>query len=99
MFDLAIEQAKQMDLERQQNPTKPMPPLYGLPISLKDGFKVPGFDATIGCLSLVGQKATTYSALPLLLKNLGAIFHCKTNVPQTLMAVLIGLRLSCLLGK
>jgi amidase len=86
MFAEAIATARTMDEDRQRNPTKPLPPLYGLPISLKDGFKIPGFDATIGFVSLVDQPATTYSALPALLKDLGAIFYCKTSIPQTLMS-------------
>lgn len=86
MFAEAIATARTMDEERQRNPTKPLPPLYGLPISLKDGFKIPGFDATMGFVSLVDQPATTYSALPALLKDLGAVFYCQTNVPQTLMS-------------
>lgn len=79
MFAEAIATARTMDEERQRNPTKPLPPLYGLPISLKDGFKIPGFDATMGFVSLVDQPATTYSALPALLKDLGAVFYCQTS--------------------
>ena len=85
MFEQAILTAKQMDSDRKENPTKPLPPLYGLPISLKDSFKIPGVDATIGFVSLANKPSTIYSALPELLKDLGAVFYCKTNIPQTLM--------------
>ncbi|KAH3673177.1 hypothetical protein OGATHE_002157, partial [Ogataea polymorpha] len=58
----------------------------GLPISLKDSFNVPGYDSTIGYISYIGNKDTrVQSNLVTLLLDLGANFHAKTNIPQTLM--------------
>lgn len=85
LFDSAIARAKELDAQRAANPDRPLPPLWGLPISLKDCFKVPGFDASAGLVLFAEQPATEYSALPQLLLQLGAVFHCKTNVPQTMM--------------
>lgn len=85
LFDSGIARAKELDSLRAANPGQPLPPLWGLPISLKDCFKVPGFDATAGMILFAEQPATEYSALPKLLSQLGAVFYCKTNVPQTMM--------------
>ncbi|KIX02979.1 uncharacterized protein Z518_06529 [Rhinocladiella mackenziei CBS 650.93] len=84
-FDAAIERARKLDSEREKNPTQTLPPLWGLPMSLKDSFKIPGFDATIGLVHFADQPCDEYSALPKLLFELGAVFYCKTNVPQTMM--------------
>jgi amidase len=58
-----------------------------VPISLKDTFKVRGFDASIGIAALCFKPATENSVLVDCLLNAGAIIYCKTNVPQTLMAL------------
>jgi amidase len=84
-FDEAIETAKSLDEDRKANPTKPLGPLHGLPISLKDSFKLKGKDATIGLVCFVNSPAEDDSALVALLKSLGAVLYCKTNVPQTMM--------------
>jgi amidase len=84
-FEGAIERARQLDKKRAANPSAPLGPLHGLPISLKDSFNVPGFDSTIGMTYFTNKPATEYSALPKLLLDLGAVLYCKTNVPQTMM--------------
>ncbi|KAG9855256.1 amidase, partial [Aureobasidium melanogenum] len=84
-FEEAIERARQLDQERAADPSAPWKPLHGLPISLKDSFKIPGFDSTIGMTYFANKPATEYSALPKLLLDLGAVLYCKTNVPQTMM--------------
>lgn len=65
----------------------PSGPLHGLPISLKDTFKVKGYDASVGIAGLCFKPATTNSALVDLLLKQGAVLYCKTNVPQTMMAL------------
>ncbi|KAG9949029.1 amidase, partial [Aureobasidium melanogenum] len=84
-FEEAIERARQLDQERAADPSARWKPLHGLPISLKDSFKIPGFDSTIGMTYFANKPATEYSALPKLLLDLGAVLYCKTNVPQTMM--------------
>ncbi|THX86001.1 amidase [Aureobasidium pullulans] len=84
-FEEAIERARQLDKERAVNPSTPLKPLHGLPISLKDSFNIPGLDSTIGMTYFANKPATEYSALPKLLLDLGAVLYCKTNVPQTMM--------------
>ncbi|KIV96974.1 hypothetical protein PV10_00784 [Exophiala mesophila] len=85
LFESAIARAEELDRQRAANPSAALPPLWGLPISLKDCFKVPGVDASIAMIHFAEKPSTEYSALPKLLLSLGAVFHCKTNVPQTMM--------------
>jgi amidase len=83
MFEDAIQQAKELDLYQKQNGVKG--PLHGLPVSMKDSFKIKGYDATIGMLHFTNNPATEDSILISTLRSLGAILYCKTNVPQTMM--------------
>jgi amidase len=66
---------------------KPMGPLHGVPVSIKDGFKMKGYDATIGYAALAFNPSTTNSPLVDILLRAGAILYCKTNIPQTLSAL------------
>lgn len=84
-FEEAIESARLLDAERKANPTKPLQPLHGLPISLKDSFNITGKDSVIGLTCFVNAPAERDSALVALLRSLGAVLYCKTNVPQTMM--------------
>ncbi|KAF2173699.1 hypothetical protein M409DRAFT_61989 [Zasmidium cellare ATCC 36951] len=84
-FDEAIERAKILDREQAANPNLPLRPLHGLPISIKDSFRVPGVDSTTGLICWANEPDTLYSSLPRLLLDLGAVLYCKTNVPQTMM--------------
>lgn len=86
LFDDAIERAKWLDKEFKRT-GKPTGPLHGLPISLKDTFKIKGYDASICIAALCFKPSTTNSALVDLLLHLGAVFYCKTNLPQTMMAL------------
>lgn len=86
MFEESIQQAEQLDKHLART-GKPMGPLHGLPISLKDSFKIIGHDASIGYASLCFKPADQNSALVDLLLEAGAVIHCKTNIPLTLMAL------------
>lgn len=66
---------------------QPLGPLHGVPVSLKDTFKVRGYDASIGIAALAFKPATENSVLVDCLLSAGAVLYCKTNVPQTLMAL------------
>jgi amidase len=84
-FDEAIEHARQLDKTRQATPTKVIPPMWGLPISLKDSFKVLGHDTSTGLGCYVNEPAGKNSALVAMLLDLGAVLYCKTNLPQSIM--------------
>lgn len=85
-FEDAIARAKELDAYFART-RQPVGPLHGLPISLKDGFKVKGYDASLGVAALCFKPATTNSALVDLLLSLGAVLYCKTNIPLTLMSL------------
>ncbi|RMX85166.1 hypothetical protein D0869_04030 [Hortaea werneckii] len=85
-FDDAIARARQLDDEMAKSGS-PTGPLHGLPISLKDTFKVKGYDASIGAAALCFKPADTNSALVDLLLQQGAVLYCKTNIPLTLAAL------------
>jgi amidase len=85
-FDNAIEHAKFLDKEYERT-GKTLGSLHGIPVSLKDSFDVSGFDSSIGIASLTGKPAKKNALLVDILLEQGAVLYCKTNIPQTLMAL------------
>ncbi|KAF2400842.1 amidase [Trichodelitschia bisporula] len=84
LFDTARSTAAALD-EHLRTTGRPKGPLHGLPISLKDNFNIMGVDSTVGFVSWVNQPATYDSTLVQLLRNAGAVFYVKTNVPTAMM--------------
>lgn len=82
-FDDALDRAKQLDELHAKGELAG--PLHGLPISVKDSFKIVGRDATVGYTAYVGDKAVQNSVLIDILLSLGAVLYVKTNIPQTMM--------------
>ncbi|KAF2485720.1 amidase signature domain-containing protein [Neohortaea acidophila] len=85
-FHDAIARARELDAYFAKT-RKPIGPLHGLPISIKDSFQVRGYDASLGVAALCFRPSTSNSALVELLLSLGAVLYCKTNVPLTMMAL------------
>ncbi|KAF2673668.1 amidase [Microthyrium microscopicum] len=85
-FDRALARANELDAYLTKH-KKPLGPFHGIPISLKDGFKIAGLDATIGYVGLAFKPASINSPLVNLLLAAGAVLYCKTNIPQTLSAL------------
>ncbi|KAM3430008.1 hypothetical protein NHJ13734_007928 [Beauveria thailandica] len=83
-FERAIATARARD-EHFAKTGQPVGPLHGLPISLKDNFKLTGLDSTVGFSSHVGDAAAVDSMLAKVLEEAGAIFYVKTNVPTAMM--------------
>jgi len=86
LFDHGIARARWLDAELART-GRPIGPLHGVPVSLKDTFKIRGCDSSIGIASLAFKPAEQNSALVDILLAAGAVLYCKTNVPQTLMAL------------
>ena len=86
LFDDAIARAKELDAYLNRT-GQPFGPLHGLPISLKDTFQIRGYDASLGVATLCFKPSTVNSALVEQLLSLGAVLYCKTNIPQTMMAL------------
>ena len=57
-FDAAIEDAKNLDRYFAEH-KKPIGPLHGLPVSLKDQFHIKGVDTSMG---YVGRRLKLFSA-------------------------------------
>ncbi|KAL3484516.1 amidase [Aspergillus germanicus] len=84
-FDVALKRAMFLD-DHLQRTGKPIGPLHGLPISIKESFSVAGIPSTLGFVSFLDRPpASTNSALVDILLNAGAVLYVKTNVPQTMM--------------
>ncbi|KAJ5264685.1 hypothetical protein N7534_007954 [Penicillium rubens] len=84
-FQKALDRARFLD-EYLQREGKPIGPLHGLPISLKDSFCVKGVQSTVDYVTCLNNApATTNSALVKMLLELGAVLYVKTNIPQTMM--------------
>ncbi|RFU26246.1 hypothetical protein B7463_g10088, partial [Scytalidium lignicola] len=92
-FDAALEDAQKLD-DYYAEHKKPIGPLHGLPVSLKDQFHIKGVETHMGYVGWIGTfegkkgtgKEKVYeSEMVRELRNLGAILYCKTSVPQTLM--------------
>ncbi|KAK5991932.1 Acetamidase [Cladobotryum mycophilum] len=83
-FDRALATARTRD-EHLARTGKPIGPLHGLPISLKDNFNLIGLDSTVGIAAHVDDPAETEATLARLLEEAGAVFYVKTNVPTAMM--------------
>ena len=82
-FPEAQERAKALDKMKAEG--RLAGPLHGLPVSLKDSFKIKGLEATIGFVSFIDRIAEQNSPLVDILLELGAVIYVKTNVPHTMM--------------
>lgn len=85
-FEEGLQQAKELD-EYLQKTGQLKGPMHGLPISLKDNLNIKGQATTIGFVgfSFKPEKFEEDSALVLSLREMGAVFCFKTNVPVAMM--------------
>ncbi|CAG9943934.1 unnamed protein product [Clonostachys rosea f. rosea IK726] len=83
-FERALATARARDEELART-GKPVGSLHGLPISLKDNFKLKGLDSTVGIAAHIDDPADSDSPLAQLLEAAGAVFYVKTNVPTAMM--------------
>ncbi|CAM1510684.1 Fc.00g010190.m01.CDS01 [Cosmosporella sp. VM-42] len=79
----AVQQAGELDRYLAEK-GKPIGPLHGLPISIKEHIAIAGTFSSQGCLSslVLDEKDSDMVSI---LRKLGAVFYCKTNQPQTIM--------------
>ncbi|PQE17284.1 putative general amidase protein [Rutstroemia sp. NJR-2017a BVV2] len=82
--EMALKRAKELD-EIFEKTGKPVGPLHGLPISLKDQFRIKDLETSMGYVSWIGKFEKEESVLVTLLYKAGAVFYVKTSVPQSLM--------------
>ncbi|KAF3046200.1 hypothetical protein E8E11_008429 [Didymella keratinophila] len=81
---LALERAKELDAYFHQY-QRPIGPLHGLPISLKEHLGLQGLRCTTGYVSHWDTIAKEDAHIVQVLHDAGAVFHCRTTVPQTMM--------------
>lgn len=80
----ALAQAKQLDAYFAEH-KRPIGPLHGLPVSLKDQLRIKDHINHMGYVAWTDKKSTEDSVLTDLLRKAGAVFYVSTSVPQTLM--------------
>ena len=84
LSSLALERAKELDAYLQKH-KKPIGPLHGLPISVKEHIGLEGLRCTTGYISHWDTIAKEDAHILQVLRDAGAVFHCRTTIPQTMM--------------
>lgn len=85
-FQDAFKQAQELD-DYQARTGTVIGPFHGLPIAMKDNFNIKGQATTIGVVSFCfkPEKFEEDSVLVAMLREMGAVFYVKTNVPVAMM--------------
>ncbi|KAJ5151618.1 hypothetical protein N7492_009913 [Penicillium capsulatum] len=83
-FEEALEAARHADAYLAKT-GRTLGPLHGLPISMKDLFRIKGQDSTIGWVGLAGKPALEDGPTTEIIRRLGGILYVKTSVPQSMM--------------
>jgi amidase len=86
LFNSALERAKELDSYMDTH-NKPIGPLHGLPISVKEHIFLANTPATSGLISWANASSPHDALICKVFREAGAIFHVKTTNPQTLMAL------------
>ena len=84
LVERALDRAKYLDEYFSKN-QKPIGPLHGLPISVKEHIGMKDLDLNAGFVAWVGNIAPDDAILLKLLWNAGCVFYARTTEPQTLM--------------
>jgi amidase len=84
LYPEAYQRAQYLDDYLAKN-GKTMGPLHGLPISLKDCFITPPHPSSIGMSPYANEPTDSETVLVTMLRDLGAVFYVKTNVPTAMM--------------
>ncbi|KAK7926678.1 hypothetical protein PG985_003676 [Apiospora marii] len=82
--DRAMQRAKELDAYFAKH-GKPIGPLHGVPVSVKEHIAMKGLDLNAGFVSWVGRVAEEDALLLQILWDAGAVFHARTTEPQTIM--------------
>jgi amidase len=78
-FDAALARARELD-DFFSAHDKPVGPLHGLPVSLKDQFHIKGLDTSMGYVGWIGKERPVESELIRELVELGAIPIAKVMI-------------------
>ncbi|MCO5399567.1 amidase family protein [Ralstonia soli] len=78
----ALTEAALADAWLAAKPTYPLPPLFGVPVLVKDNIECAGMEATAGSVCLKGNLATDDAFVVRRLREAGAIVLAKTNLHE-----------------
>ncbi|KAG2414608.1 hypothetical protein HFD88_003799 [Aspergillus terreus] len=84
LFADAVERARELDNHFRKF-GKPIGPLHGIPVSLKDQFDVRGLDSSLGYVGRAFSPRREDAAVVTIMRQLGAVIIAKTNLPQSIM--------------
>ncbi|KAK5110257.1 hypothetical protein LTR62_006110 [Meristemomyces frigidus] len=84
LSERAVARAKYLDAYFAEH-KKPIGPMHGLPISVKEHIGMKGLDLNAGFVSWVGTIAEDDALILKLLWNAGCVFYVRTTEPQALM--------------
>ncbi|GAQ07706.1 putative amidase C550.07 [Aspergillus lentulus] len=84
MAERAISRAKELD-EHFKRTGKLVGPLHGVPFSVKEHIEIKGRTCNAGFVAWVDNIANEDALLVQYLEKAGAVFHVRTNQPQSLM--------------
>jgi len=82
LFDQARAQAEKLD--EKQSSGEPLGPLHGVPVTIKEQYRVAGTQTTLGATNKIGNVYSDEGPLVKNLREAGAIILGKTNIIQTL---------------
>jgi amidase len=81
---LALARAKELDAYYDTH-RKPIGPLHGLPISVKEHIGFKDLRCTTGYVAHWDNISKEDAHILQILSKAGAVFHCRTTIPQTMM--------------
>lgn len=84
LYAEALDRAQYLDSYLAEHGS-PIGPLHGLPISLKDCFITAPHPSSIGMAAFANEPLQSDTLLVTILRDLGAVFYVKTNVPTAMM--------------
>lgn len=87
VYELALKLAQQADSLIKSKPRSELPPLCGLPLSIKENYYMKGLEVTGGMETRLGFKQPKTAPLLEHLMSLGAVPFVRSNFPQMLMAI------------
>ncbi|KZL87493.1 hypothetical protein CI238_01401 [Colletotrichum incanum] len=84
LFEDGLRRAKELDAHMAKH-GKPIGPLHGIPVTLKDQFNVQGCDSTLGYVGRSFKPAEDDAVVVKIMRSLGAVIIAKSNLPQSIM--------------
>lgn len=86
-FTEALDHARHLD-DLLKTTGRPIGPLHGVPVSVKDHYNVKGYHTTAGYVSYARFPAKDKDAhIVEIMRNAGAVLYAKTNNPQCMMVL------------